>query len=254
MILDYLQHRNVVDSAQGGGGVVRGTSSSSSFLLFRLHSQGQPARSAIHHIFVFRLSCQHLFSDFAQFVFRCRYILGIYRFTTLSLNGPHIFWSRFNCHFFRFSSTTQFIMFNLLRSIYYVHFIAFNLLRSIYYVQFITFNFLARSPAFVYEVHVCSPISSLGIRSIGCFALYALLRHYYAIAASLLRLCYVTTALLLRHCYVGCAFSMLPWPPFGLIFTFSSTRLGAIETHRFSPVLLRCTLRHFYAIPGTTEA
>ena len=70
-----------------------------------------------------------------------------------------------------------------------------------------------------------------GIRSVG------LLRAL--IAALLLRHCHATTAPLLRNCYVGCAFSTLPWLSFGSIFTFSSTRLGAIETRRFRRFLRR---------------
>ena len=81
---------------------------------------------------------------------------------------------------------------------------------------------------------------------LGCFALYALLRHYCIIAALLLRHCHVTTAPLLRHCYVGCAFSTLPWLSFGSIFTFSSTRLGAIETRRFR--------RFFFVAPYAISA
>ena len=75
----YLPIRNADDSAHDGGGVVRGTILLFlvPLLLLHLHGRGQPARSSIHHIFVFRLSGQHLLRRFRSFLFQMPVILGI---------------------------------------------------------------------------------------------------------------------------------------------------------------------------------
>ena len=98
---------------------------------------------------------------------------------------------------------------------------------------------------FFYEDHVyyLSDFIVGEFDRLGCFALYALLRHYCIIAALLLRHCHATTAPLLRHCYVGCAIFYAAVAFFRIdIHVFSSTRLGAIETRFRRFFRRRCLL------------